>query len=159
MNNSGDAVGKIARFYKIKKQDILIIFDDIDLTQFSRDNPLQGFDWKIDAFVNFNFNFVYVYDLLQGFADVANDTMNKFVLDPANESIDQFNETQRDVTKEFEDFGDQNLDININIPIGSNTGNTSFLDWNKITQHPNGLDLYEYNKEIDYSDLYQTLRS
>ena len=31
MNNSGDAVGKIARFYKIKKQDILIIFDDIDL--------------------------------------------------------------------------------------------------------------------------------
>jgi PTH1 family peptidyl-tRNA hydrolase len=31
MNKSGDAVGKITRYYKIKKEDILIIFDDIDL--------------------------------------------------------------------------------------------------------------------------------
>ncbi|MAG29197.1 aminoacyl-tRNA hydrolase [bacterium] len=31
MNKSGDAVGKIARYYKIKKENILIIFDDIDL--------------------------------------------------------------------------------------------------------------------------------
>jgi peptidyl-tRNA hydrolase, PTH1 family len=31
MNKSGDAVGKIARYYKIKKEDILIVFDDIDL--------------------------------------------------------------------------------------------------------------------------------
>ncbi|MBU2575986.1 aminoacyl-tRNA hydrolase [Patescibacteria group bacterium] len=31
MNKSGDAVGKIARYYKIKKEDILIIYDDIDL--------------------------------------------------------------------------------------------------------------------------------
>jgi len=31
MNNSGNAVGKIARYYKIKKEDILIIYDDIDL--------------------------------------------------------------------------------------------------------------------------------
>jgi len=31
MNNSGDAVGKIARYYKIKKENILIIYDDIDL--------------------------------------------------------------------------------------------------------------------------------
>jgi peptidyl-tRNA hydrolase, PTH1 family len=31
MNNSGDATSKIAKFYKIKNQDILIICDDIDL--------------------------------------------------------------------------------------------------------------------------------
>lgn len=31
MNKSGEAVGKIARYYKIKKDDILIIYDDIDL--------------------------------------------------------------------------------------------------------------------------------
>ncbi len=31
MNKSGEAVGKIARYYKIKKEDILVIFDDIDL--------------------------------------------------------------------------------------------------------------------------------
>ncbi|MBI2050515.1 MAG: aminoacyl-tRNA hydrolase [Parcubacteria group bacterium] len=31
MNNSGQAAGKLARFYKIKKEDILVIYDDIDL--------------------------------------------------------------------------------------------------------------------------------
>ncbi|OJI07635.1 aminoacyl-tRNA hydrolase [bacterium CG10_46_32] len=31
MNNSGLAASKLARFYKIKKEDILIIYDDIDL--------------------------------------------------------------------------------------------------------------------------------
>ena len=31
MNKSGDAVGKIARYYKIKKDDVLVIYDDIDL--------------------------------------------------------------------------------------------------------------------------------
>jgi len=31
MNKSGQAVGKIARYYKVKKEDILIIYDDIDL--------------------------------------------------------------------------------------------------------------------------------
>ena len=31
MNKSGQAVGKIARYYKIKKQDILVIYDDLDL--------------------------------------------------------------------------------------------------------------------------------
>ncbi|MBI1961404.1 MAG: aminoacyl-tRNA hydrolase [Parcubacteria group bacterium] len=31
MNNSGQAAAKLARFYKIKKEDILVIYDDIDL--------------------------------------------------------------------------------------------------------------------------------
>ncbi|MDZ4221562.1 MAG: aminoacyl-tRNA hydrolase, partial [Patescibacteria group bacterium] len=31
MNNSGLAASKLARFYKIKKEDILIIYDDIDM--------------------------------------------------------------------------------------------------------------------------------
>jgi len=31
MNKTGDSAGKIARYYKIKKEDILIIYDDIDL--------------------------------------------------------------------------------------------------------------------------------
>jgi peptidyl-tRNA hydrolase, PTH1 family len=31
MNNSGEAVGKVARYYKVKKEDILVIYDDIDL--------------------------------------------------------------------------------------------------------------------------------
>jgi len=31
MNKSGDAVGKISRYYKIKKEDVLIIYDDIDM--------------------------------------------------------------------------------------------------------------------------------
>ncbi len=31
MNNSGIAAAKLARFYKIKKEDILVIYDDIDL--------------------------------------------------------------------------------------------------------------------------------
>lgn len=33
VNNSGEAVGKIAQFYKIKPKDILIIRDDIDLPE------------------------------------------------------------------------------------------------------------------------------
>ena len=31
MNNSGQAAAKLVRFYKIKKEDILVIYDDIDL--------------------------------------------------------------------------------------------------------------------------------
>lgn len=31
MNDSGDAAGKLARFYKIKKESILVVYDDIDL--------------------------------------------------------------------------------------------------------------------------------
>ena len=31
MNNSGEAVGEIARFYKIKPENIIVIFDDISL--------------------------------------------------------------------------------------------------------------------------------
>ena len=31
MNKSGESVGKIAQFYKIKPEDILVIHDEIDL--------------------------------------------------------------------------------------------------------------------------------
>ncbi|MBP6910303.1 hypothetical protein KBC03_01765 [Patescibacteria group bacterium] len=31
MNNSGESVGKTAKFYKIKPEDILVLQDEIDL--------------------------------------------------------------------------------------------------------------------------------
>ncbi len=31
MNNSGETVGKIAKFYKIKPEDILVLHDEIDI--------------------------------------------------------------------------------------------------------------------------------
>ena len=141
------------------------IFDDMDLSSFNRESPLQGFDWKIDAFVNFNFNFIYLYELIQGFADVANEKVNEFVIDPVNEGLDTFNEKQRELTKDFEDFGAQNVDVNLTIPIGvpttgqNGTGQTSSLDWNRLAAHPEGLEIYDYARDVDYNELYKKLKT
>lgn len=97
-------------------------FDFIDITQFSRENPLRGFDRKLDAYVSFNYNFTYVFDLLDGFAQVANDTINTTILDPVNQGMDEFNKKANELTQPFQDFGAQNIDLNLNVPITIPTG-------------------------------------
>lgn|GEM_PF-7014913 len=43
------------------------------------DDKLEGFDYQIDAFVNFTYNFEYVYDLIQMFANRANGQTDKLM--------------------------------------------------------------------------------
>lgn len=64
------------------------LFDNLNLTQamsFPQDK-LEWFDYRIDAFVNFTYNFNYVYDLIQWFADSVNEQTNK-LLDRTNKWV------------------------------------------------------------------------
>jgi len=137
------------------------LFDDMNITSFSKETPLQGFDWKVDAYLAFNYNFTYIYDLLKWFADIANENVNKYVVSPTNEGLEQFNNLSNKLESEF-DVVEQPIDLNINIPIplgGTWTGQTWAFNWNSITdniaEHTPGSLLH--TGEEDYTVVFKEL--
>lgn len=142
-------------------------FDDMNITSFSKETPLQWFDWKVDAYLQFNYNFTYVYDLLKWFADIANDNINQYVIAPTNEWINQFNNLSTQAENEYMPIFQQNIDLNLNIPINvwATWGNQTWaFNWNSITKdiavHTSGSLLHqeEDDYEIAYAELINGLK-
>ncbi len=92
-------------------------FDNMDLTPASYFpwDRLQWFDFKIDSFVQFKFNFTAIYDMVAFFADYANEVTNAAIVQPTNEAIESFNEASRDVQDTFDSIEDTNLRLDANL--------------------------------------------
>lgn len=90
------------------------LFDSFDITQFSRQSPLQGFDIQIDAYTNFRYNFTFVYDMIDSLAQVSNEAVNQKVVQPTQQSMQNFTEFLQEVAEPVQDAGSQNIEISYN---------------------------------------------
>jgi len=96
-------------------------FDYINLTTLFRDPPLQWFDYQIDTFINIQFNFNGVYDIINYMATEINRNVTTPFTQMVNTAIEDANQTINNniVT----DFIQNNIQNNINIDINLNPDN------------------------------------
>lgn len=110
-------------------------FDNLNLTQelsYPQDK-LVGFDYEIDAYVNFAFNFTQVYDLIKVFADSINQQTDKLVERDPNKvfGMEQLNDNLSKINSHTQ----QN--INLANPFGyhdSHDGHTLQAEQTRIRQ-------------------------
>lgn len=90
-------------------------FDYMDLTRISffQGDVLRGFDYRIDAYTQFKFNFSYIYDIVSFFADYVNEFTNEQIMKPVNQTIDSFSQTLNKQAQQITEPLNRNLQINI----------------------------------------------
>jgi len=90
-------------------------FDYMDLTRISffQGDVLRGFDYRIDAYTQFKFNFSYIYDVISFFADYVNEFTNEQIMKPTNQAIDSFSQTLNQQAQQITEPLNRNLEINI----------------------------------------------
>lgn len=94
-------------------------FDYLDLTTLFRDPPMQWFDYQIDTFVNLQFNFNGVYDIVNSMAELVSENVTKpfeWRVNKANEGIAEWTEflNQNVVTDTINDI-QWNIDIDVEL--------------------------------------------
>jgi hypothetical protein len=90
-------------------------FDYFDLTTMFRDPPLQWFDYQIDTFVNLQFNFNGVYDIVNAMANHVNEWVGKLEW-AVNKWIDTATDfMNQDIVNDVIDSVQNNIDINVNV--------------------------------------------
>lgn len=94
------------------------VFDFFNMTTKYKDPPLQGFDYKLDAYATLKFNFDGVYDVLNNIAQSANSLVSKKVEAFIQKTIDRTTENANNNllttgANAIEEF-DQNININTN---------------------------------------------
>lgn len=90
------------------------IFDYFNLTTKFQDPPLQGFDYKLDAYTTLKFNFDGVYDVFNNIAQITNGIVSEKIEGPIKKAVDRTTEkaNNNDVTDVINKI--ENLDQNIN---------------------------------------------
>lgn len=106
------------------------IFDTFNLTTKFKDPPLQGFDYRMDAYLTLKYNFDGVYDVFNNIANITNNFVSKNIEAPIQETMknatDTFNnnvvtDTGFDLIQQF----DQNINLNRN----DVEGDTGMIDY------------------------------
>lgn len=69
------------------------IFDYFDLTTKFKTPPLQGFDYKMDAYTTLKFNFDGVYDIFNTIAQTTNNMVSKQIEAPIQKTVNQTTNT------------------------------------------------------------------
>ena len=87
-------------------------FDNFDLTNQLYRAPLQWFDFRVDSFVMFRYNFDYVYELIDGFAQLANEATTQLLIEPTQQWVDNFSKElqENNPTQDFQRWF--NVDLN-----------------------------------------------
>lgn len=125
------------------------LFDNINITRDAsyQQDKLEWFDFKLDAYVNFTYNFSMIYDLIQSFADISNNTVSK----ASNRWVEWVNNifgSWADLIRSGSDFIDnqtqQNLNLNTSDLFGANIPDTN-QEWVTIVSEKNNL-----NKVLSY---------
>lgn len=120
------------------------VFDFFNLTTKYKDPPLQGFDYKLDAYATLKFNFDGVYDVFNTIAQSANSIVSQKIEAPIQEGVDRTTEKANNNrlttgANAIENF-DQNINPNINLNVNGYLPKeeTSMLDYqvayNKLKQ-------------------------
>lgn len=94
------------------------LFDNINLTRDAsyQQDKLEWFDFKLDAYVNFTYNFSMIYDLIQSFADISNNAVKEASNRVAgSKTINTINALQEKTNNTIDDINNttqQNLNLN-----------------------------------------------
>ena len=64
------------------------VFDYFDLTTKFKDPPLEGFDYKMDAYTTLKFNFDGVYDVFNNIASITNNMVSQNIEAPIQKAVD-----------------------------------------------------------------------
>lgn len=92
-------------------------FDYLDLTTLFRDPPLQWFDYQIDTFVDLQFNFNGVYDIVNSMASFVNENVAQPFEWIVNKGINEATEfMNQDAVNDVINTTQWNIDINIDVP-------------------------------------------
>jgi len=94
------------------------IFDYFDLSLKFKDPPLQGFDYKLDAYTTLKFNFDGVYDVFNNIAQISNGYVSKFeglTIETMEKVEKAANDNEIvDVLNKIEEL-DQNVNIDLDV--------------------------------------------
>lgn len=92
------------------------VFDFFNMTLKFKDPPLQGFDYKLDAYTQLKFNFDGVYDVFNNIAKITNNIVSEKIEAPIQKAVDRTTDKVNNnyIMSGFnavEDF-DQNINFN-----------------------------------------------
>lgn len=93
------------------------VFDFFDLTSKYKSPPLEWFDYQIDAYVRLKYNFEWVYTLLDGIAQTANQVVTSTIEAPMQEAANKITETNNSWTEVLQQLPDGQLNINGLLPM------------------------------------------
>ncbi|MCX6825442.1 MAG: VCBS repeat-containing protein [candidate division SR1 bacterium] len=104
------------------------IFDYFNLTTKFKSPPLQGFDYKMDAYMTLKFNFDGVYDVFNSIASASNKIVSQVVEAPIQQAVDLTTNTLNNnaVVSGLNTNLDQNINFN---GYHSNEGETGMIEY------------------------------
>jgi hypothetical protein len=82
--------------------------DNLDLTMYFKQPPLQGIDIEVDSYVNLQYNFDAFYALLKSIVDPINEATYS-LLQEAGNKVDYLDKTTSDFSQQIDRVTNQNI--------------------------------------------------